>query len=183
MSPNSLSGINQSKRDYLRNMNVFVLDNSLRESQVAQPLGHTLKDKYKILEQIKACKFQDVIVAAFGSNRRVDDAFCEDLEKAFEGTDAPQHTYAFTEVTDSITKDGEMVFGKDHIPTGLKKMKKYGIANALIEIDVSYDGYDWEGRFPVAKVVEVVGFLCKWTLQNLPLSGEEGEKKRNMVNL
>lgn len=182
MSPNSLSGINQSKRDYLRDMNVFVLDNSLRESTVAQPLGHTLKDKYKILKQIKACNFQDVIVAAFGSGRRVDDAFCEDLDKAFDGKDAPQHTYAFSEVTDSITKDGEMVFGHEHIPTGLKKMKKYGISNAIIEIDVAYDGYDWEDKFPVADVVQVVAFLCKWTLNHLPPFGKECEK-RNMVNL
>ncbi len=120
-----------------------------------------MNDKYKILKQIKACNFQDVIVASFGSDRRVDDAFCEGLDKAFDGKDTPQHTYAFSEVTDSITKDGEMVFGEDHIPTGLKKMKKYGIANALIEIDVADDGYGWEDKFRVAKEVEVVAFLCK----------------------
>ena len=168
--------INQTKREHLRDMKVFVLDNSLRESTVAQPAGHTLNDKYKILEQIKACGFQDVIVGAFGSDRRVDDAFCENLKEAFSGADAPSRTYAFSEVSEKFI-DGKMMFGEECIPTGLQKMKKYGINNAIIEIDLDTTYIDWDGNFCAKDAVDGIGFLTKWALSNLQ------QNCRNFVNL
>ncbi len=176
-------GINQTKRTKLRDMKVFVLDNSLRESTIAQPAGHTLKDKYtyRILEEIKKCGFQDVLVAAFGGHRRVDDAFCENLKEAFSGENAPKRTYAFTGVTDKVT-NGEMTFGDDFIPTGLQRMKKYGINNAVIEIDLNTTNVDWDGKFPVAKAIKVIEFLAKWSQNNLP-SSVDGAGRRNFVNL
>ena len=143
-------GINQTKRAKLRDMKVFVLDNSLRESTVAQPAGHTLDDKYRILEEIKKCGFQDVLVAAFGGDRRVDDAFCENLKAAFSGENAPKRTYAFTEVTDKVI-NGEMTFGDDFIPTGLQRMKKYGIEIALINASIfGRVGRRWKAGKPVS---------------------------------
>ena len=40
------------KRKALRQMELFVLDNSLRESTVGQLRGHTIENKWKIYEQV-----------------------------------------------------------------------------------------------------------------------------------
>ena len=37
----------------LKNMELFVLDNSLRESTVGQLRGHTIENKWKIYEQVR----------------------------------------------------------------------------------------------------------------------------------
>ena len=42
------------KKKVLRSMEVFVLDNSLRESTVGHPRGHTTENKWKIYEQVTA---------------------------------------------------------------------------------------------------------------------------------
>ena len=40
------------KRKKLKNSEIFVLDNSLRESTVGQLRGHTLENKWKIYEEV-----------------------------------------------------------------------------------------------------------------------------------
>ena len=40
------------KREGLESMEVFVLDNSLRESTVGQLRGHTIENKWKIYNQV-----------------------------------------------------------------------------------------------------------------------------------
>ena len=42
----------KEKKKVLRNMEMFVLDNSLRESTVGQLRGHTIENKWKIYEQV-----------------------------------------------------------------------------------------------------------------------------------
>ena len=42
----------KDKRKALRQMDLFVLDNSLRESTVGQLRGHTIENKWKIYEQV-----------------------------------------------------------------------------------------------------------------------------------
>ena len=42
----------KDKRKALRQMELFVLDNSLRESTVGQLRGHTIENKWKIYEQV-----------------------------------------------------------------------------------------------------------------------------------
>ena len=42
----------KEKRKNLKEMDLFVLDNSLRESTVGQLRGHTIEDKWKIYEQV-----------------------------------------------------------------------------------------------------------------------------------
>ena len=48
------------KRKALKEMELFVLDNSLRESTVGQLRGHTIENKWKIYEQVRVqiCRFQ-----------------------------------------------------------------------------------------------------------------------------
>ena len=43
----------KGKREALDNMELFVLDNSLRESTVGQLRGHTIENKWKIYEQVR----------------------------------------------------------------------------------------------------------------------------------
>ena len=43
------------KRKKLRESELFVLDNSLRESTVGQLRGHTLENKWKIYEEVGNC--------------------------------------------------------------------------------------------------------------------------------
>ena len=42
----------KEKRKALKEMELFVLDNSLRESTVDQLRGHTIENKWKIYEQV-----------------------------------------------------------------------------------------------------------------------------------
>lgn len=157
--------INSDKRTRLREMNIFVLDNSLRETTVGQPVGHSLGDKFKILSANKECGFHHQVAGAFSTGERVDDVFSGELKKAAEKR--PDSVfYAFSEVFLHL-KDGCMCTGEDDIPTGLQKMKEYGIPNAIIEIDIAYDKIDWNGKFPVSKLIEHLTFLLKWSHENL----------------
>lgn len=42
----------EERTERLRNMDLFVLDNSMRETTVGQLRGHTLEDKYAIYEEV-----------------------------------------------------------------------------------------------------------------------------------
>ena len=164
-------------------MKVFVLDNSLRESTVGQVMGHTLKDKFEILEATGKCGFHHQILGAFGSGRRVDDDFSLKMKKLAE--DLPNRAfYAFSEAYLSVDENGCMQTGEDFIPVGLQKMKLYGIPNVIIEIDIGDSSFDWDRNFTVEKCVEHITFLLKWAHQNLaPPSVNHQEKKYNFINL
>ena len=43
----------KEKRQSLKEMELFVLDNSLRESTVGQLRGHTIENKWKIYEEVR----------------------------------------------------------------------------------------------------------------------------------
>ena len=85
------------KYEALRDLDVFVLDNSIRESTVAQLRGHTLEDKWKLYREVQKCGFQNKIVAAFSEMTRVDDKFVRQLISRGED---PKGMFAFTEVTE-----------------------------------------------------------------------------------
>ena len=53
------------KYQRLRDVDCFVLDNSIRESTVGQLRGHTLDSKWKIYEEVKKCGFKNTIVARY----------------------------------------------------------------------------------------------------------------------
>ena len=79
----------------LKELDVFVLDNSIRESTVGQTRGHTIEEKWKIYEEVKKCGFKNIIVASFSHMRRVDDVFCRQLSE--RGEDLSK-VFAFSEV-------------------------------------------------------------------------------------
>lgn len=114
------------KRAILRNLDMFVLDNSLRESTVGQLRGHTLENKFSILREVQECKFKHIIVSAFSHATRVDDTFVEQLT---EREDDLSRYYAFSEIGEGVNKS--------KVPIGLQKMKKYGLQNPIFEVDLA----------------------------------------------
>ena len=86
-----------AKYEKLRNLDFFVLDNSIRESTVGQLRGHTLENKWAIYSDVKKMNFKNIIVASFSHMTRVDDVFIKDL--IAKGED-PATLWAFSEMTD-----------------------------------------------------------------------------------
>ena len=149
------------KREVLKNLDCFVLDNSIRESTVAQLRGHTLENKWAIYNTVKRCGFKHIIVASFSHMTRVDDDFVRELGEKGEDLST---LYSFTEVTEGVT-DG--VLDTEKIPAALRKMKKFGLPNAIIEIDLADGSVDWEGKFTIENLCELLLKRIVWIRENL----------------
>ncbi|VDI63154.1 Hypothetical predicted protein [Mytilus galloprovincialis] len=89
----------------LRDLDVFILDNSIRESTVGQLKGHTLESKWEIYNEVKKCGFKNIIVASFSHMTRVDDIFITELVEKGEDRNG---LFAFSEVTD-IEKMAQLI--------------------------------------------------------------------------
>lgn len=116
----------REKRKVLQDLDLFVLDNSLRESTVGQVRGHTLQDKWDILNEVKKCDFKNILVSAFSHARRVDDVFVKELSE--KESDLSCY-YAFSEIGEGADKQ--------ELPVSLKKMKMYHLQNPIFEIDLA----------------------------------------------
>ena len=88
------------KRKKLRELDLIVMDNSIRESTVGQLRGHTLENKWKIYDEIEQCGFQYRIVAAFSHMTRVDDTFIKELID--EAGNDRENFFAFTEAFENV---------------------------------------------------------------------------------
>ena len=126
------------KRARLKDLDLIVLDNSIRESTVGQLRGHTLENKWKIYNEVKKCGFKFIIVAAFSHMTRVDDTFLRELVDSGEDV---SNLFAFTEVMEAVN-DG--IPDTKTTPVGLSKMKSLGLINPIIEIDLAMDSINWE---------------------------------------
>ena len=144
------------ERQTLRELDCFVLDNSLRESTVGQLRGHTLENKMKIYEEVKRCGFKHIVVAAFSHNPRVDDIFVQQLVDQGEDTST---LYAFAEVTEGV-KDG--VPDTTTIPIALQKMRKLKLRNPILEIDLADKAVDWDSKFTVQKMCKLLLRRIEW---------------------
>jgi len=63
------------KRKVLKELDLFVLDNSMRETTIGQLRGHTLENKWEIYDEVKKCGFDHTIVASFNHMTRLGDTF------------------------------------------------------------------------------------------------------------
>ena len=88
--------IETAKYRKLKDLDLFILDNSIRESTVGQTRGHTIDEKWKIYEEVKKCGFKNIIVASFSHMTRVDDVFCQQLVERGEDL---SNMFAFSEIT------------------------------------------------------------------------------------
>ena len=75
-----ITNITDQKRQRLKSLDLFVLDNSIRESTVGQLRSHTLQNKIDIMKQIQKVGIKDMIVATFSHMTRVDDDFVKYLK-------------------------------------------------------------------------------------------------------
>lgn len=132
------------KRERLKNLDFFCLDNSIRESTVGQIKSHTLQNKIDILKEVKKCGIQDIVVASFAHMTRVDDDFVKYLHATGEDF---SHFYSFSEVSDKGVING--VYECDTVPVGLRKNRKYGLMNTFFEADFADDDCEWGTKYQV----------------------------------
>ena len=158
------------KREKLRELDFFILDNSIRESTVGQIRGHTVEDKKKIFLNVKRCGMHSTVVAAFSHMTRVDDQFCQWLKDEKEDF---SKLYSFSEVTDGL-KDG--VYDADAIPITLQKNKKYGIYNTIFEVDLDDPDCKWGTKYTVDDMCTLISKRMDWVYNNI------NEKARIFLN-
>ncbi|KAJ7385893.1 hypothetical protein OS493_013929 [Desmophyllum pertusum] len=149
------------KTKVLKQIELFVLDNSLRESTVGQLRGHTIENKWKIYNEIKKVGFKHIIVASFSHMTRLGDTFCRQLKERGEDF---TNLFAFTEFLESIDKDG--IPDAKTIPIGLLKMKEFGIKNVIIEMDLVYRGIDYK-KFKVEAINDLLSERMAWIRKHL----------------
>jgi hypothetical protein len=129
----------KAKEERLKTMDVFVLDNSLRETAVASIKGQVSSDKDKILQSLQNTGLTDIIVAAFGPLRRPEDVWLEKKSKSNEIN--KESWWAFSEIADNPNENDVFL---TPIPSGVLRCKQYGINNIIMEVDVickRWDGY------------------------------------------
>ena len=153
------------KRNPLRNLDCFILDNSLRESTVGQLRGHTLENKWKIFDAIKRCGMKHIIVGTFAEMTRVDDQFALQLRERGEDFST---LYSFSEFTEGF-KDG--LPDMETIPVGMRKMKKFSLLNPIIELDMGDKNLDWGGKLTVEQYCQFILDRIVWCKQNLSKEG------------
>jgi len=152
----------KEKRKVLREMDLFVLDNSLRESTVGQLRGQTIENKWKIYEQVKKAGFKHIIVASFSHMTRVGDTFIVQLKE--KGEDFT-NLYAFSEFVESVDPKTKIPVTKT-VPVGLRKMNELGLKNAIIEADLAWEGIDYK-KFKVKTINQLFSERMAWCRENL----------------
>ena len=160
-----INAVAAKKRDRLKNLDLFILDNSIRESTVGQLRSHTLKNKLQIYEHVKACGIKDIIVASFANLTRVDDDFCQYLRD--HGEDFSR-LYSFSEVSEGI-KDG--AYDTESIPVSLRKNKRYGLRNVVLECDLVDNSCKWDEKFKVEDMCKLIRKWTEWVKTNIHKDG------------
>ena len=150
----------KNKRARLKDLDLIVLDNSIRESTVGQLRGHTLENKWKIYNEVQKCGFKFIIVAAFSHMTRVDDTFLRQLVDRGEDV---SNLFAFTEVIEAVN-DG--IPDTKTTPVGLSKMQSLGLINPIIEIDLAIDSINWE-VFTVQDMCKLLSERITWSRRML----------------
>ena len=166
-----IATVRVQKRERLKNMDFFCLDNSIRESTVGQLRSHTLQNKLDIFEQVKKCGIKDIIVASFAHMTRVDDDFVKYLRSKKEDF---AMFYSFSEVSNGI-KDG--VYDTETIPVGLKKNKKFGLRHTIFEVDLADANCAWETKFTITDMCNLMQKRIRWAKRNI------GQGGRLLLNL
>ena len=154
----------KKKRARLKDLDLIVLDNSLRESTVGQLRGHTLENKRKIYDEVRKCGFQFKIVAAYSHMPRVDDSLVAEIVRACEeGKEDLGNLFAFSEFFESVSQG---IPDTKTIPVGLRKMQEQGLINPIIEIDLAIKSMNWE-KFTTKDMCLLLTERFKWSRKYL----------------
>ncbi|XP_071487601.1 uncharacterized protein [Diadema antillarum] len=148
------------KYQVLRDLDIFVLDNSIRESTVGQLKGHTIESKWEIYNEVKKCGFKNTIVASFSHMTRVDDIFIMQLKE--KGED-PDGLWAFSEITEGVK---DKVPDCVKVPVGIRKLKPAGLYSVIFEVDLGDGVYDFD-KFSVANMCQLLSKWNNWCFENL----------------
>jgi len=152
----------KQKRERLKNLDFFVLDNSIRESTVGQLRSHTLENKIQILEQVRKVGIEHIVVASFSHMTRVDDDFVKYLKD--KGEDFTNF-YSFSEVCEGSIKDG--CYDTETIPVSLQKNHDFGIPNTFFEMDLANEDIEWDTKFTIDEFCQMIYKWMKWTYDNI----------------
>ncbi|XP_022093111.1 uncharacterized protein LOC110980590 [Acanthaster planci] len=148
------------KYQVLRDLDIFVLDNSIRESTVGQLRGHTLESKWQIYEEVKKCGFKHTIVASFSHMTRVDDIFIMQLKERGED---PEGLWAFSEITAGAKcKIPDTV----NVPVGIRKLQPAGLYSVIFEVDLGDIVYDFS-KFSISDMCALLSKWIDWCFENL----------------
>ena len=156
---NDLVAERNKKLDVLKNKELWIIDNSLRETTVASVRAHTVEKKRAIFEEIKKCGFKYYFVESFNAETRMGDLFLEELNAKKEDLSG---AFAFCEMWERI-EDG---LPQPDISIGLKKCKKFGIMNVMLEFDLVFHKIDYE-KFKIEMVCESIKTKLDWIRTNL----------------
>lgn len=160
-----INAVAKQKRERLKNLDFFILDNSIRESTVGQLRSHTLENKIQIYEQVKACGIKDIIVASFAHMTRVDDDFCQYLRDRGEDF---SRLYSFSEVSEGI-KGG--VYDNENVPISLRKNKHFGLRNVFFECDLVDKNVKWGEKWKKRDMVQMLRKWIEWVKDNIHKDG------------
>jgi len=147
------------KLERLKNMEVFILDNTMRETTVAALKAHTVENKRAIYEEIKKCGFKYFIVESFNSQTRIGDLFLEELIN--HGEDLT-NAFAFSELWENLEEE----IPQPDIPIGLTKCKQFGINNVVLEFDLMYYKIDYD-EFDMEEICWYFKDKVDWIRANL----------------
>jgi len=147
------------KLERLKDMDLFILDNTMRETTVAALKAHTVENKRAILEEIKKCGFKYYIVESFNSQTRIGDIFLQELLD--KGEDL-SNAFAFSELWEKIEDE----IPQPDIPIGLKKCKQFGINNVMLEFDLMYYKIDYD-EFDMDEICWYFWDKVQWIRANL----------------
>jgi len=147
------------KLERLKNMEVYILDNTMRETTVAALRAHTVENKRAIYDIIKECGFEHFIVESFNHSNRMGDIFLQELIDHGEDLSG---AFCFSELWEKIDDK----IPQPDIPIGLTKCKQFGINNVVLEFDLMYYAIDYD-EFDMEDICEYFMDKVKWIRCNL----------------
>ncbi|HTH98055.1 MAG TPA: hypothetical protein VL574_11615 [Stellaceae bacterium] len=164
----------ERKIDFLRNIEPFFIDLSLRENPVGSRVGQTLADKLAILPQLREFGFRNILLGTLDYAQpealEVDDDFMIHLR---------DHSYDMTGCyasTDIGIESEDGVFTPS--PSQLK-LRDYRVPNTLHEIYLSDIGM--EGQYTFDTLRRSLPASIQWLMENI--EGEHGGKPRILINI
>nr|QPL12217.1 ilborin B [Halisarca dujardinii] len=149
------------KRERLKNMEFFLLDNSIRESTVGQLRSHTLETKQKIFRHVQKTRAKHIVVASFSHMTRVDDDFCQWI---VDNNLDRSGLFSFSEVSDRIVNG---TYDTETIPVSMLKNQKYGLYNTFFEADLASNDVEWDVKFTIKDMCQLVSKWIHWVHDNI----------------
>jgi hypothetical protein len=164
----------ERKIDYLRGIDPYFIDLSLRENPFGSRVGQTLADKLAILPQLRNFGFRNILLGTLDYAQpealEVDDDFMVHLrDHDYDMTGC----FAFTDIGIE-SEDGAFTPSPSML-----KLRDYRVPNTLHEIYLSDIGM--EGQYSFETLLRSVPASIRWLRENI--EGEHGGEPRILINI